>query len=222
MFSQEPTKLETKEKEYPYDALLVLGAVMEWDKFRNIWDFPPIIERYTGKLVMGKVRAFAASLLSESAPVVLVTGGSDVHPETGKRVSRSIELTKLMTGVYQIPKDKVVPMGTAEASHTLGNAENLIQYIEGHPETLKQKRIAILSPRFQVERAKMMFETNPYFQEHGIVVEWLIAEDEIEKRFPEMKEYFDWIYSTPEAEVNRQMERKGIEDLKGGGYKPVS
>lgn len=217
---EKPQQIESRERKYSYDALLVLGAVMEWDKSRKMWDFPAIIPRYAGKLVMGKVRALAASLLSNLAPVVLVTGGSDVNPETGERVSRSVELTKLMTGVYKIPENKVVPMGTAEASHTLGNAENLIQFIKDHPEILKQKRIAVLSPRFQAERARMMFEKNSYFEEHGVVVEWLIAEDEIEKRHPEMKRYFDWIYSTPEAEENRQMEERGIEDLRLDKYKP--
>ena len=69
-------------KQYAYDALLVLGAVMKWDRTNEKWDFPAIIEEYSGKLVMGKVRALAASLLHDLAPVMLVTGGSDVHPLT--------------------------------------------------------------------------------------------------------------------------------------------
>src|SRR5579872_5597976 len=149
--------LESIESEHEYDAILVLGAVMEWNHASHKWEFPPIIDRYAGKLVMGKIRAFATKEAQDLAPVILVTGGSDVNPETGQRESRSVELSKVMTDTYRIPKDKVIPMGTAEASHTLGNAENLIKYIEENPDVLKKKRIAIISPRFQAERARMMF-----------------------------------------------------------------
>ena len=225
MFSPEKPgghEIESRENEYEYDAILVLGAVMEWNKITKKWEFPPIIDRYAGKLVMGKIRAFATKEAQSIAPVILVTGGSDVNPETGKRESRSVELSRLMTDVYQIPKEKVVPMGTAEASHTLGNADNLIKYIQENPSMLIKKRIAIISPRFQAERAKMMFDINPYFQENGITLDWLIAEDIIEEKYPKFKSWADRIYSSPEAETNRKMEEKGIEDLKSGGYKPVS
>jgi len=169
-------------KTYNYDALLVLGAVMKWNPHMNKWDFPHIVDSYVGKLVMGKVRAFAASLLHNLAPIVLVTGGSDVHPETQKRVSRSVELAKLMNTKYEIPKEKIIPIGTAKASHTLGNAKNLIKYIDENPEILQNQKIAILSPRFQAKRAEIMFDMNPYFKENKIELIWLIAEDEIEKK----------------------------------------
>ena len=111
-------------------------------------------------------------------------------------------------------------MGKIGASHTAGNIENLIQYLEDHPEVLKTKRIGILSPRFQKERVALMFEENPYFKDCGIKLEWLIVEDILEDRDPRYKKWADALYATPEAEINRQMEQKGIENLHSGKYKP--
>ncbi|OGF73430.1 hypothetical protein A2W57_00895 [Candidatus Giovannonibacteria bacterium RIFCSPHIGHO2_02_43_16] len=207
-------------EEPKYDALLVLGAVMEWSEKKGKWEFPTIIQGYPGKLVMGKARALAASEVQDEAPVILVTGGSDKNPRTGEIESRSIELSKLMTERYKIPKEKVIPMGKIGASHTQGNIENLIQYIEEYPDILKTRVIGIVSPRFQEERTKMLFDKKPYFAEHGIKLDWIIVEDILEKRDPRFKKWADAVYATPEAEINRQMEKKGIEDLRSGQYKP--
>lgn len=208
------------EVEPKFDALLVLGAVMEWNDKRNRWEFPSIIQRYPGKLVTGKARALATREVQDEAPIILVTGGSDENPRTGEIESRSVELSKLMTERYKIPKEKIISMGKIGASHTAGNIENLIKYLEDHPEVLKIKRIGILSPRFQKERAMIFFEQKPYFKDHGIQLEWLVVEDILEDRDPRYKKWADALYATPEAEINRQMEQKGIEDLHSGKYKP--
>ena len=208
-----------KEKEPEYDALLVLGAVMEWNDKTNNWNFPTIIDSYPGKLVMGKARAIAASYIHEKAPVVLVTGGSDKNPVSGQFESRSIQLSNLITDSYGVSKEKVVPIGSLGASHTLGNVENLVHYLEEHPEILKSKKIGILSPRFQSERAKLMFEQNLYFEENKIQLDWLIVEDILEHQDVRYKKWVDAVYARPEAEINRAMEEKGIADLKAGKYK---
>jgi len=209
-----------EEIEPKFDALLVLGAVMEWNDKRSRWEFPSIIQHYAGKLVIGKARALATREVQDEAPIILVTGGSDKNPRTGEIESRSVELSKLMTERYKIPKEKITSMGKIGASHTAGNIENLIQYLEDHPEVLKTKRIGILSPRFQKERVALMFEENPYFKDCGIKLEWLIVEDILEDRDPRYKKWADALYATPEAEINRQMEQKGIENLHSGKYKP--
>jgi len=206
------------EKKPNFDAILVLGAVMEWDKQRKQWTFPTIINRYAGKLVMGKARALAAREIQKKAPFLLIAGGSDTNPETGKIESRSFQLAKLITDQYGVSKEKVIPIGAAGADNTLGNVENLIAYLESHPDILKLKKIAVLSPRFQKERARLMFEKNPYFNKCGIELEWLVVEDILEKCDPRYKKWIDAVYATPEAEINRQIEARGLDDLKSGKY----
>ncbi len=206
-------------QEHKYDALVVLGEVMEWDSRWKKWEFTAIIERYPGRLVMGRFRAWAAKIVSPQVPIILVTGGSDIHPVTGEKCSRSAELARVINE-YGVKKEKIIPIGTSGASHTFGNVENVIQYLEAHPDILEQKKVAILSPRFQVTRAKMMFEMNPYFREHGIHLDWLIVEDKIISKNACMVEYFDWLYSTPQAKTCRKMEQKGIDDLNRGAYQP--
>lgn len=213
-----PDTNENLEKEFPYDALVVLGAVMDWSDANKRWEFPTIIERYPGKLVMGKARAIAASELEGEAPVTLVTGGRDIHPETGESASRASELAKLMTERYKMSKETVIPIGTAEAGSVMGNVENVVAYLQNNPGILRRHRIAILSPRFQKERAELMFEANPYFKEQGVTIEWLVVEDILERRDPRYKKWADAVYSTPEAEINRELEEQGIKDLKEGRY----
>mgnify|MGYP001595169624 CR=1 FL=1 len=220
MRSPENRNNEAQEQETRYDAVVVLGAVMEWNSKRKRWDFPSIIERYPGKLVEGKARAIAASEIEAETPLLLVTGGSDKNPETGEVVSRAEELAKLISGRYGVPTEKVVPMGLQKDSHTLGNVENVISYLEEHPTMLRSKEIGILVPRFQCARAKLMFESNPYFQENGITLEWIIVEDVLENRDPRYKKWVERLYSTPQAEINQQMEQRGIKDLQRGKYKP--
>lgn len=209
---------ESTEKEFPYDALVVLGAAMEWSDELKQWEFSTIVDHYVGKLAMGKARALAARAVAGEAPKTLVTGGVDVHPETGELASRATELAKLMIERYKMSKENVIPIGTAEAGSTAGNVENLVAYLKNNPETLKRHRVAILSPRFQKERAQMMFDAHPYFKKNGVELDWLVVEDILERRDPRYKKWADAVYKTPEAKINKEMEERGIKDLKEGTY----
>ncbi len=218
---EEKMTVHGSEKEkYQYDALVVLGAVMKYNENLGRWDFPTIIEEYSGKLVMGKARALAAKEIQDLAPVLLVTGGSDVNPKTKVRESRAVELSKLLTEKFDVPAEKVEVIGSIAASNTLGNAENVAEYLKSHPGILKTRRVGILSPRFQQERARMIFDQHPYFKEENIALDWLVVEDILEKKSPRYKKWAEAVYKTPEAEINRQMEEKGIRDLKSGKYQP--
>lgn len=208
------------EKEPTFDVLVVLGAVMDWDAPRKRWIFPTIVERYAGKLVMGKARALAARELQHIAPKILVTGGGERHPETGHIASRARELARVITEDLGVPKEKVIPIGTSEAAHTAGNVTNVVTYLTEHPEMLTHRKIAIMCPAFQLERARLMFEQNTFFTEQGIGVEWIAAEDVLEQRSPHYSRWRERVYSTPQAEIARKKEAEGIEDFKAGRYKP--
>jgi hypothetical protein len=210
---------ENDKKTYKYDAIVVLGAMMEWNKKTNSWEFPTIIDRYPGKLVEGKARAIATREIQDLASTILVTGGSDINPETGQTNSRAVELSRLITERYKVPKGKVVPIGTQTKGDTQGNVDNVIEYLKRHPDLLTRKKIAILSPRFQKERAEIMFNQNPYFNQNQIDIEWLIVEDILGIRHPLYKKWEKKVYNTEAASINRQMEQKGIADLKAGEYK---
>lgn len=206
-----------------YDVLVVLGAVMRWNPEKNEWDFPTIMkpEEYPGRLVMGKARAIAASHIHEDADKMLVTGGSQSNPETGEAASRSEELAHLITR-YGVPQEKVLAIGTTGARHTMGNVENVIDYLEKHADVLERRCIAVLSPRFQLERAREMFDANPYFKEKGITIEWLTVEDVLEARHPHYKKWVDAVDATSEAAENRVMEKEGLKALREKRYKPKS
>lgn len=204
-----------------YDVIVVLGVVMEWNKKRKTWEFPTIIQRYPGKLVMGRMRAQAAAKIHDLANKILVTGGSDRHPQTGRLVSRSKQLTKLITEYFRVPKNKVVAVGSMGASHTLGNVEDLVVYLKKHPKIIYTKRLAILCPRFQRKRAKIMFGLNPYFRKRNIKLTWLLVEDILEKNDKRWRKRIKKIYRSPEAKICRELEKKGISDLSSGRYKPA-
>ena len=119
---------------------------------------------------------------------------------------------------YKMSEKNVIPIGTVEAGSTAGNVENVVAYLNDNSDILKRHRIAILSPRFQKERAQMMFDANPYFKEKGVELDWLVVEDILERRDPRYKKWADAVYKTPEAKINKEMEERGIRDLKEGTY----
>lgn len=210
--------MREEEKRPQYDALVVLGAVMAWNEKRKQWAFPTIIPCYAGKLVMGKARALATREMQDCAPLILVTGGSDRNPVTGNLDSRATELSKLIKR-YGVPGDKVFPIGTIEASHTQGNVENLVAFLKERPEVLQTRRIKILCQRFQQERAELMFQSNPFFRKHGIVLDWITVEEVLTGRSPRYGRWVNRVYATKEAATNQEMEQEGIRAFLSGTYK---
>ena len=87
--------MTSKNSGYKYDALFVFGAVMRWCDHTG-WHFPLIMNEheYSGRLVLGVWRALAAATLKDTAPIILVSGGSNIHPNTREKHSCSVELAK--------------------------------------------------------------------------------------------------------------------------------
>lgn len=194
-----------------YDALHVFGAVMRWDGESKKWTFPLILEEneYSGRLVLGDWRAKAAVVLSNAAPVILVTGGSNKHPETGERCSRAIELARLIVELG-VPADKVIPIGTDEASHTLGNIENMARYFQEHPEI---KSVGMVCPRFQMQRAMMMQYSHPFFAGGQLDLDWIEVEAVLVEIGILLESAVNVIYSSPEAAICWAMEQQGTKDF---------
>lgn len=215
-----------KKKTEPRRALnVVLGAVMKWDREKKEWTFPPIVDEYPGKLVMGEYRAEAAALTYETAPIMLVTGGPQIHPETGEECSRAEELRKRIIR-YGVPQEKILAIGKSlkERGNTLGNSQDIVDYIEQNESVLEGSgdypRIGILCPLFQAPRAKIMFGMNDFFKKRRITLDWMMVEHTLALRDKSRWMEFKRLYNTPEAKINREMEEQGIQALLSGNYSP--
>ena len=206
--------MEIKNDNLLYDAVLVLGTGMKWDKELGKWTFPHIIKN---SLVLGQIQAVAAAEVHEITPYLLVTGGSEINPETGKKDSRSKELTKSILDLG-VPLEKVVSIGRLQSSSTYGNFEDLAFYLRNNPEIIQEKKFAILSPRFQSERAKMILVRNNHLKDFRLSFEWLVAEEILQEKNPEYASQIEKMYDTPEARRTIRMEKKGISDLEKGIY----
>lgn len=194
-----------------YDALLVLGAVMRWDPTTQQWTFPLIMreDEYIGQLVLGEWRARAAALLHTSAPLILVTGGSNIHPETSERCSRAQELARRIIELG-VPSEKVQPIGTLEASNTHGNVDNFVAFLREHPDI---ESVGVLAPRFQEVRAMTMLLAHHAIQDRGTRLTAIQVERELLKAGQLTIAEVDAVYRSPEAEACRILERAGMQAL---------
>jgi uncharacterized SAM-binding protein YcdF (DUF218 family) len=104
----------------------------------------------------------------------------------------------------------------------MGNAQDVARYLAAHPEIIKTKRLAILSNRYHLKRARLIFESHPYFQRQGITFEPLPTEKLLVRRSKHYQTWVTKLYKTPQMVQRRRMEQKGIKDLKSGKYNPLS
>lgn len=221
--AEQPRKIET-EASYVFDAIVVHGAFMQKDKKTGQYKLPTIIQEDPGKVVGGHSRAIATAQLNseKAAPIFLIGGGVQVDEE-GNKTSRAQVLTSLITDKYHIPKEKVVNIGGIEGrGNTLGNINDVVDYLTNHPEILKLRKIGFLSNRWQLERSLLMFNNNSYFSENNIELVPIAVEDVLPRRSKHYKQWVEKLESSPEMEHRLKMEEKGIKDFKSGKYKPLS
>jgi len=214
-----PDEINPRVYAQDYGLVTVLGAVMKWDPKVKDWTFPDTVEQYSGLLVMGQYRAWAAAEFYDHAQVLLVTGGSDKHPVTGEKCSRSAELTRRIRE-YGVPESKLVDIGKIGASHTQGNVENTIAFLTAHPELLRERRMGIISPTFQAKRAEMMYRDNAWFRQNGVELSMLLVEDILTAAHPELENCFREIYDSFAGNACLWMETQGIEDFIAKKYAP--
>lgn len=212
-----------KEEEIPYeyDLIVVLGANMKKNEKTGRWTLPTILEEDPSKVVGGHSRIIAAKeAYEENLTPFLVAGGVQKDKDTGQEVSRAEVMANLMVDKYQIPKDKIRIVKTA--SHTLGNAEGVVNFLKSHPELMKRKRIALLTNAYHLPRAKLFFQSSPFFQEEGIQIEPLPAEKMLIRRSKRYKRWLGKLEETPQMTHREEMEKKGIKEFKAGKYKPLN
>lgn len=219
MESENLPKVEIEKQKY--DAIVVLGAFMQRGKDGS-WKLPTIIEEDPGKVVGGHSRAIAAeqAYIEGLSSLFLVTGG--VQTDDNESVSRAQILADLMTDKYDIPKGVVEVIGTYGNGNTMGNVRDVVNYLESHPEIIKNGRLGILSNNWHLERALVIFSQNPYFEDNQIELMPIVAEDLLEKRSNHYSLWRKSLESTPEMKHRMSMEKKGMEALSSGKYKPKS
>lgn len=214
-----PEEIDQEVYSQQFDIVVVLGSVMTWSPSMNRWSFPIAIKEYAGHLVMGAYRAFAAAEFQDHTEKLLITGGSDKHPTTGQKHSRSTELTKRIKKLG-VPEDKLVDIGQLGSSHTQGNIENTIAFLSQNPELLKERKIGILSPTFQARRAELMWRNSPWFKEEDIEPRLLLLEDILTQKYPSLEKAFEKIYNSQDADHCLTMEQQGIDAFLRSNYGP--
>lgn len=163
------------ELEPHYDAIVVLGAKMEWKERKLFtagqsvivgeWRFPTIFRDDLGKVSAGNVTAAAAGCvysmgLTES---LLITGG--IEESKGHVGSRSEELSKLIARKYKVPEGNLMVIG--KRGNTPGNVQDTIDYLKENPD-IEIKKLGILSNEWHLPRAMDSFKKEKFFEEHGI------------------------------------------------------
>lgn len=213
-----PEEINQEAYSQHYDIVVVLGSVMTWNPRMNRWSFPIVIKEYAGHLVMGLYRALAAAEFQDHTKKLLITGGSDQHPISGQKHSRSLELTKRIKKLG-VPENKLIDIGQIGSSHTQGNIENTMAFLSQNPELLKERKIGILSPTFQAKRAELMWRNSPWFKEKDIELRMLLLEDILTQKYPSLERAFEKIYNSPDADHCLTMEQQGIDAFLKSDYR---
>lgn len=207
--------------DFPFDVIVVLGAFMQKDNVTGEWKMPTIIEEDPGKVVGGHSRAIATRQLfnENQAPIFLVTGGMQKDDENPP-VSRAEILAGLMKKKYKIPQENVKAITTI--GNTLGNIDSVVDYFRDHSEIIKKKKIGILSNRWHLDRAKLMFDDADFFQAEGIGLEYIAVEDVLKRRSKHYEKWEATLEGSDEMKQRRRMEEKGIDAYLKKEYKPLN
>ncbi len=210
------------EKPYSYDAVIVLGAFMQRDKKTGEWRLPTIIEEDPGKVVGGHSRAIAVQQLytEHASPLFIITGGVQKDEEGNPSASRAQTLANVITDKYKVPTESLAVVTTV--GNTLGNIDDTVKFLQEHKDLLKEKKIAVLSNEWHLERALLMFGENEYFRNSGVELLPIAVEDILQRRSKHYEKWADQLNNSDAMKTRKKMEEKGIKDFKSGKYKPLS
>jgi uncharacterized SAM-binding protein YcdF (DUF218 family) len=217
---ENPANVEIEQK-YQYDAIVVLGAQMVWNKFSKKWMLPAIKEDYVGKIVGGNAKSLAAKLAFEQnlAPLILTTGGNEVHQEEESEEiingSRSEVLCSFIVR-RGVPNESVISIG--KIGNTQGNVKDIADYLQGHRDILKKKKIGVVSWKIHLERFRLFAEENDFFSSNGIEIVDLPVEDFL---MPRYERWLSILQSTEQWKTYQNLEQKGMNDRLQGCYSPI-
>ena len=205
------------------DAVIVLGATMDFDRERNRWRLGGLINSdVSSPLVGGLSRAAAIAQLHREgfSGVVAVTGGTQVAE--GSKASRAERLASSIRSVGRkdgAEESKVVAIGREGHGNTLGNVADTIDFLKRQGI---YRQIGLVTNDWHILRTLLTFMDNPYFDDHGITIWPVIADELLRRRSPLHAQWVDAFNAHPAMGERVRMERQGIQDFLDGSYSPLS
>lgn len=202
------------------DAIVIMGASIDYHPSLRRWRFPLIVQNGLGKVDGGNMRMLAALQLVKEGYTkqFLITGGAVESPYEGK-ASQAEEMASQMIEKRNIPREQVISLGRPESTNTHGNVTDIIEYLRSHPDVLQQKKIGILAGDWHMLRTLIIFQENPFFQEHEIELVPLMASKVLSRRSSHHAAWAEAINDIPEMENRVELEISGVTDLVKGTYK---
>lgn len=171
------------------------------------------------EVVGGRGRLWAAQAMyqqflhdSQSAHTrdfrILVTGGL----EKAYGLSRSREATRQLTEEYNIPPEKVQPIG--QGGSTLLNAQDTLQYLKTHQAELgKINEVEIVTQDFHMLRAWLMFTAGVYQHFSGEKLVQAITLEDKEKISQILQQSLREEHATAGREQVMQIVQKYLEKI---------
>ena len=199
-----------------------MGATLNFNQERNRWKLGGMIKHdVTSPIVGGLSRAIAAEQLCKEgfSGVFAVTGGTQVDQDSKSTESRAEVLADAISQRTALYGNKVISIGTAGNGNTLGNVTDTINFLErqaGH------KELGLLTNDWHMLRSLLIFLADPYFDNNGIHIRPIIADELLPRRNPLYTQWVDAFNSHEQMEKRLIKEIEGIEAFLRGDYTPRS
>lgn len=199
--------------------IVVLGATMKKNLKTNRWEFPVVIKSDPAKIVGGEIRALATRQLVDRGfrGDFAITGGYQVD-EMGKEESKALHFASLMVERYRIPSDRIDVIGKKGHGNTLGNVVDAVDNLQKYPNI---REIGILSNWWHLERAILMFYSNPYIHDNINVIP-INADDVVSAISASHAEFVASYNRLPQMQTRLKMEKCGIKAFIEGRYRSKS
>ncbi len=201
------------------DAIIILGASMDKNKESNTWRLGAVVESDIHHIVGGHSRALAAKQLVDAgfAGQYLVTGGTHIDTD-GSRTSRAQVLANKMLYAYKLPPSQVAVIGREGNGNTLGNIQDVRDYLTDHREIIQNGKFGLLTNEWHMPRSLLMFRGEAFFQQLGITIQPIIVDTLLPVRSSLHGQWVDRFHQHPEMGNRIQSEVRGIFDYLSGKY----
>lgn len=212
-------RIRSPEQQSPIDAIIILGAKLQWDASHKQWYLPKIEDGNFLEALDGWERAYAAHFLYRKhagMPILLVTGGFDEDKQTGIRASRAEAIADVLISEFHIPQESVYVIHTD--GNTIGNIKGIAQLLDSN-ETLRSKAhsFAILANASHLARAHYFF-SDPTIFPHALPLRSLSIESVLVESGRISQEYLSQQLQSRHMKKRFETDMQGIHDYILGTY----
>lgn len=225
----EHLKSPEKERQYKYDAIIVLGGGLS--KTEHKGKFHPTDYRHSDPFGMlgGGMRILAAAEMYETGEAknfVFSTGRTEKNKaQFGENIPTEAEVygEKFLSIVKHFGKrsgaENLEAPQIIHEDRSFNTLSNIIEVLQMIKDKNWQK-VAIVSSDYHIPRVKALYEQalkkHPELQ---IEIDFVSAEDTVEEAEPgKYDEVIKRFYGSPEAEKRVKNEEGGLKDIKSGKY----